>query len=112
MPDEAQTVTRRDLARASARAAGVTVPEAAEVVDQTLDEIVAALVAGESVTLRGFGAFEPVARAARPAHHFHAGERLMAPAHRAVLFRPSPALLAALAGHGRLLSFSFRTRLR
>ncbi|MBU4214063.1 MAG: HU family DNA-binding protein [Actinobacteria bacterium] len=81
-------------------AAGGTRAQAALAVDAVLEAVTAELVAGERVTLTGFGTFEPVARPARTVRNPRTGGSVEVPASVAARFRPGAGLRAALAGVG------------
>ncbi|MFC8191318.1 HU family DNA-binding protein [Cellulomonas sp. NPDC057328] len=87
--------------RVAARTAdgGGTRTRASEAVEAVLAEITAALVAGERVTLTGFGTFEPVARPERSARNPRTGETVRVAATTVTRFRPGAGLRAAVAGH-------------
>ncbi|MFS0704660.1 HU family DNA-binding protein [Cellulomonas sp. 179-A 9B4 NHS] len=87
--------------RVAARTAdgGGTRAQASEAVEAVLTEITAALVAGERVTLTGFGTFEPVARAERFARNPRTGETVRVAATTVTRFRPGAGLRAAVAAH-------------
>lgn len=57
MTDNDKTVTRANLSAAVYREIGISLSEAGDVVDSVIDEIIKALVAGESVKLSSFGTF-------------------------------------------------------
>ncbi len=61
---------------------------AAHAVENTLDIIVGAVAAGESVTIMGFGTFEARDRAPRTARNPHTGHTVPVPATRTPAFRP------------------------
>ena len=73
MPGKSE-LADRIAARGWSRAAASTA------VDAVLDEITAALVAGERVTLPGFGTFDSAPRAARTARNPRTGESIDVPA--------------------------------
>ncbi|MBU4214613.1 MAG: HU family DNA-binding protein [Actinobacteria bacterium] len=81
-------------------AAGGTRAQAALAVDAVLDAVTAELVAGERVTLTGFGTFEPVARPARTVRNPRTGGVVEVAASVAARFRPGAGLRSALAGAG------------
>ncbi|GIG20126.1 DNA-binding protein HU [Cellulomonas chitinilytica] len=72
--------------------------QAAAAVDAVLEEITAALVAGERVTLVGFGTFEPATRGARSARNPRTGAVVDVPETTVARFRPGTSLRAAVAG--------------
>ncbi|WP_448851051.1 HU family DNA-binding protein [Corynebacterium sp. 335C] len=71
-------------------AARLAIPQtaAARAIENTLDIIVRAVASGESVTIMGFGTFEPRERAPRTARNPHTGETVPVPATRTPAFRP------------------------
>ncbi|WP_327074467.1 HU family DNA-binding protein [Kitasatospora purpeofusca] len=60
---------------------------AALALDAVLDTIVRAVVAGDTVSVTGFGRFEASDRATRLARNPQTGERVQVPAYRAPAFR-------------------------
>lgn len=62
------------------------------VIDDIFDEIQAALIRGEKVTIRGFGTFEVKEFKAHPAVHPETKERIMVPSFQNVVFRPGDEL--------------------
>ena len=91
-------MNKRDLTKRTAAAMGgkYSAAEIAVVLNSILLYIQAALMAGERVTLNGFGKFEVRKRAARQARNPRTVEVIEAPAHRAPAFKPSKKLKAAL----------------
>ncbi len=90
-------VTRADLRTAVYDAcAGLARREAAELVDLVLAEIAETLVSGESVKLRGFGAFN--VRCKRPRVGRNPKTKTPAPivARRVLTFKAAPGLIARL----------------
>src|SRR6478735_5248553 len=90
MPGKSQ-IADRIAARGWSRSAAGTA------VDAVLDEITAALVAGERVTLTGFGTFEAAPRAARSARNPRTGESVAVAATTVARFHPGAALRARVA---------------
>lgn len=78
-------------------ARGTTKAAAAAAVDAVLGEVAAALVAGERVTLTGFGTFEAVVRPARIARNPRTGASVEVPAATVVRFHPGAGLRTAVA---------------
>lgn len=84
-------LSRGELAKRAADAAGVHPDVADEIIGAFVGELTDALRAGTKVTIRGFGVFEPRRRRAvvrQPPGH----PPVPSPAHRTVAFRPSPPL--------------------
>lgn len=85
-------MNKAELIDAVAEQASVTKKDAATVLDATLDSITAALVAGDSVRLTGFGTFEIKARAARTGRNPLTKEAVQIPASKAPVFKPGKTL--------------------
>lgn len=60
-----------------------------QAVDGIFRVIKETLQKGQSVTIRGFGSFQPVDVAERPGRNINKGEPLVIPAHKSVKFRIS-----------------------
>jgi nucleoid DNA-binding protein len=71
------------------RHGALTKQEAAQVVDEVLRAMKAALVYGRPVRIQNFGVFEVVARAGRAGINPSDGQPLFIPPHRGLQFRPS-----------------------
>ncbi len=71
---------------------------AANAVDGLLSTIVETVKAGQSVSLTGFGVFEPRARAARVGRNPRTGETVAVPAATVPAFRPGTGFRAAVSG--------------
>jgi len=112
-----RTTTRADLLEAVyGTCPGLSRVQARDVVEQALDEICNALVRGETVKLRSFGAFSVRDKRARVGRNPKTGEEYPITARRVLTFRPSPRLIAAVNGEetledapvlGRALSSTF-----
>ena len=72
---------------------------AASAVDGLLSTIVDTVKAGESVSLTGFGVFEPRARAARVGRNPRTGQTVAVPAATVPAFRPGTGFKTAVSGH-------------
>lgn len=68
---------------------GVTVKDTAVFVDSTIKAIQDAVVAGDKVSIAGFGVFEAVERAARKARNPQTGAEMIVPAYKAPKFKAS-----------------------
>ncbi|MCU1630692.1 MAG: histone family protein DNA-binding protein, partial [Pseudonocardia sp.] len=73
---------------------------ASSAVDGLLEIIVDTVGSGSSVTLTGFGVFEPRARAARVARNPRTGETVPVPATTVPAFRPGTAFKATVEASG------------
>jgi nucleoid DNA-binding protein len=79
-------VTKKDIAKAIAEASGISVLQTQEIVQKTMDAIVAALIAERRIELRGFGVFEVTKRKARNARNPRTGEKVLVPERLVVTF--------------------------
>jgi DNA-binding protein HU-beta len=93
-------VNKAHLVRAVATGLGIPPnnPVASEAVDAVLDAIVRAVVAGERVTVTGFGTLEAVDVPAREMRNPQTGGRMQVPARRRVRFRPGAQFAAYVQG--------------
>jgi nucleoid DNA-binding protein len=82
---------RQDLAKAVS-GLGITEERASSAVDAFFERIREALAAGERVALTGFGVWEWKHRPAREARNPRTGEKVLLPARKALVFRPSQQL--------------------
>lgn len=87
-----RTITRADLCNAIVRHVNVSRADAADLLDQMVEEIVAALERGESVRLSSFGAFEVRDKGERVGRNPKTGEEVPIESRRVVSFRPSDVL--------------------
>lgn len=74
----------------------------AEAVENVLDVIVRAVVAGDPVSITGFGSLVPRYRAARTAHNPQTGDKVHVDATRVVRFRPGTRFQDLVAGRAVL----------
>lgn len=77
------------LAKEVAVSEKVTLTTAFKTVDGALRIIAETLAKGESVKLRGFGAFTVVNRTERVLKNIRTGKPVIIPAHKSVRFKPS-----------------------
>ena len=89
-------MTKRDIANAIAAKTGVPAIQVKEIVQKTMDAIVATLISDRRVELRGFGVFEVKKRAARNARNPRTGERVVVPERLVVTFMPGSEMQARL----------------
>jgi DNA-binding protein HU-alpha len=85
-----------DLAAWIANHADLSADKARQALDAILDEITNALSRGDSVSLVGFGTFEPRQRAAREGKNPQTGEKLSIAASSTVGFKPGKGLRDAI----------------
>jgi integration host factor subunit alpha len=95
-----RTVTRIDLAEAVYRASGSSRSEAAGFVDETLTEILDAIVRGENVKLSRFGAFLVRNKRQRIGRNPKTKVEAVVSARRVVVFKASPLLTDAVNNRG------------
>ena len=87
-----ETLTRAGLAEAVWREMGLPRREAERFVEAAIGEMVAALAAGEKVTIVNFGSFATRPKEPRMGRNPKTGESAPIAARRAVAFRPSKSL--------------------
>lgn len=86
------TVTRADLTEAVYRTVGISRNESAAFVERILDEVTAALEAGESVKISAFGTFSLRDKKLRVGRNPKTGEEVPIAPRRVVTFRASHVL--------------------
>jgi integration host factor subunit alpha len=97
--NENGSCTRQDLAEAVQRACPTLSRSAGHaLVQQCLDEIAQALAAGEEVVLSRFGKFLVREKRRRTGRNPKTGGAASIPAHKALVFKPSAKMRAAVAG--------------
>ena len=84
-----KTLTRMDLAEAVFREVGLSRNESAGLVEQVLDHVSDALVAGETVKISSFGTFSIRAKTARLGRNPKTGDEVPISPRRVLTFRPS-----------------------
>lgn len=92
------TLTRADLTEAVFRAVGLSRNESAQIVEDILEEMSAALVEGETVKLSSFGTFAVRKKAERMGRNPKTGEEVPISPRRVLVFRPSHVLKAVING--------------
>ena len=91
--------TKRDIARAIHEAEpGISISEAVALVDVIFQSLKDRLARSEKVMITNFGTFQVVDRAPRKGINPATGQSLVIDQHRAVSFRPAPALQMAVNG--------------
>ena len=101
MDDEGNIISRAALTKDELQNVlvdkiGLSKRECREVVNAIFEELSAALEAGETVKLEGFGRFQPRHRPQRWARNLKSGERIPVAARRVVTFHPSKKLTACI----------------
>lgn len=77
-------MTKMELAKALAEKTGMPLSQAISSTEGVIETINEALVAGETLTLRGFATIKPVTLAARKGRDISAGKVIEVPARRSV----------------------------
>jgi integration host factor subunit alpha len=83
------TVTRADLTEAVYREIGLSRTESAELVEAVIDNIIDALLRGETVKLAGFGTFTMRDKKERMGRNPKTGEAVPITPRRVLSFKPS-----------------------
>lgn len=83
------TVTRADLTEAIYREIGLSRSESADLVEAVIEEIIEALIRGESVKLAGFGTFSLRDKAERMGRNPKTGKAVPITPRRVLTFKPS-----------------------
>ncbi len=83
------TVTRADLAEAVYREIGLSRTESADLVVAVIDNIIDALIRGETVKLAGFGTFSLRDKSERIGRNPKTGEEVPITPRRVLTFKPS-----------------------
>jgi nucleoid DNA-binding protein len=89
-------VTKKDMVIGIADRLGWSQTQASEALEASLAEISNAIMKGENVVVRGFGSFEIRQRAERIGRNPGNGEKIVIPAKKKVVFKPSGAILEKL----------------
>lgn len=95
---EKNWTTKTELAEVVQGRTRIERDDVLEVVDAYLAALADALADGRRVVIRGFGSIEPRELAERRIPHPVTGERVVAPARKGLLFKPSPNLVAHING--------------
>lgn len=93
------TLTRADLSEAVFKAVGLSRNESAQLVEDILEEICAALSRGETVKLSSFGTFSVRKKSQRMGRNPKTGHEVPIAPRRVLVFRPSHVLKSMINGH-------------
>ena len=85
-------MTKQDIIRTAAKAAGVTQETASAIINAALEAAADALAAGEQVKIYQFGTLEVRRHKPRTVHNFTTGEPMQRPASNTVAFVAAAAL--------------------
>lgn len=91
------SATKREMVERIAEKVGVTGVQAREIVQATLDSMIATLASEGRIELRNFGVFTVKVSAARKARNPRTGETVMIGERRVVKFKPGKVMEAAVA---------------
>ena len=94
------TVTKAELATLLNEKVGLNRQESKEMVQAFFDEMIVALVTGDSLKLSGFGSFMFRDKPSRPGRNPKTGEIIPVTARRVVTFHPSSVLKVAVVAAG------------
>ena len=94
----ANTLTRADLTEAVFQAVGLSRNESAQMVEDMLEEISAALARGETVKLSSFGTFTVRQKLQRMGRNPKTGDEVPIAPRRVLVFRPSHVLKSMING--------------
>jgi integration host factor subunit alpha len=92
------TLTRADLSEAVFKAVGLSRNESAQMVEDILEEICAALSRGDTVKLSSFGTFSVRQKSQRMGRNPKTGTEVPIAPRRVLVFRPSHVLKAMING--------------
>jgi len=93
-----KTLTRADLTEAVFNAVGLSRNESAQMVEDILEEMCAALARGEMVKLSSFGTFQVRQKSERVGRNPKTGEEVPIAPRRVLVFRPSHVLKEQING--------------
>jgi integration host factor subunit alpha len=92
------TLTRADLSEAVFSAVGLSRNESAQMVEDMIEEVCAALARGETVKLSSFGTFTVRQKSQRMGRNPKTGHEVPIAPRRVLVFRPSHVLKAGING--------------
>jgi len=118
MTDQSRNRSRSSYGKTSlidditSRTQGYNRRQVTEIVDSMLDTITEKVVAGQNVTLTGFGTFRRSERAARTGTNIRTGQKINIPAQQSVRFTPGSEFKNAVRGGGTSRSRASQTASR
>lgn len=92
LPPETKTMTRADLAEAVYAQVGLSRNESSDLVEQVLDEMMAALSEGDNVKISSFGSFSVKQKAERVGRNPKTGVEVPISPRKVLVFRASHVL--------------------
>jgi nucleoid DNA-binding protein len=81
-------MTKKDMAKEIAQAAGITQAQAQDIVQRVFNGIIETLAEKGRIELRNFGVFEVKKRKARQARNPRTGEKVLVPERAVIAFKP------------------------
>lgn len=90
--DDSKTITRADLAEAVYAQVGLSRNESSDLVEQLLDEMMAALVSGDNVKISSFGSFSVKEKGERIGRNPKTGVEVPISPRKVLVFRASHVL--------------------
>src|SRR4051812_30981233 len=87
-PRETAIVTKKEIVKKISEDIGLTQLKTKDIVQRTLDAIIATLVSEGRIELRNFGVFEVKKRAPRKARNPRTGDKVFVPSKNVVTFKP------------------------
>lgn len=90
-------MTKAEIANEISRTTGLDKKAVVDVIEQFMTVVKDSVSHGENVYLRGFGAFECIERAQKPARDINKGTTIMLPARKIPKFKPYPEFKEAVA---------------
>lgn len=96
-------MTRKDIVKAVSEKTGLSRKDAEAAVVALFSAVREALLAGEALTVRGFGTFSLKYQRARKGRLIHTGQTIPIPPRLRIHFEPSPQLQQAVAQKKELL---------
>ena len=96
----AETLTRSKIAEAIHREVGVSLAESGELVDQIIDEMIAAMGRGEEVKISSFATFSIRQKKQRIGRNPRTKEEVLITPRKVVSFRPALGLKKKMNGEG------------
>lgn len=92
VPESSKTITRADLAEAVYAQVGLSRNESSDLVEQMLDEMMAALVSGDHVKISSFGSFSVKEKGERIGRNPKTGVEVPISPRKVLVFRASHVL--------------------
>ncbi|MEU2357734.1 HU family DNA-binding protein [Streptomyces misionensis] len=91
-------MNKQQLIKEIAANGSISTAQAAEALELVLDTLVRRVLAGNAVSVTGFGKLQAIHTPARRARNPQTGERILVPAGKRIVFRPAAAFTAMARG--------------